>query len=371
MRCRGETGALTAILRFVEADSKAPGRGDQLASAVVRGLGLLPERVQRLAGGRPIQIDGQRLDPEVQLVLRLTKLSPRPSFDTLPVAEAREEIRREATAFAGPRIPVASETELTVSGADGPLRARLYVPNGAPPRSPLLVYFHGGGWVVGDLDTHDQTCRFLAREASLRVLAVAYRRAPEHPFPAPVEDALAAFRSAVQQASSLGADSARVAVGGDSAGGNLAAAVAQLAVADGGPVPAFQLLIYPVTDLSRKRRSYELFGDGFFLTERQMDWYRHHYLPGPSSAADPRASPLLREDLAGLPPAHVAIAGFDVLRDEVEEYVRRLDAAGVPVTVSRHNGLIHGFCNAVAVGRACPRAMLDVASSLRRYDRWS
>jgi acetyl esterase len=219
--------------------------------------------------------------------------------------------------------------------------------------------------VVGDLDTHDQTCRFIAREASVRVLALDYRRAPEHPFPAAVDDTVAAVRFAADQSELLGADPGRVAVGGDSAGANLAAAASRLLARGAGPVPVFQLLIYPVTDLSHKRRSYELFRDGFFLTESHMDWYRDHYLASPGAALDPRASPLLAEDLDGLPPAHVAVAGFDVLRDEGEEYASRLRAAGVPVTVGRHSGLIHGFANTVGVGRASRSAMAEAVAALR------
>jgi acetyl esterase len=198
----------------------------------------------------------------------------------------------------------------------------------------------------------------------VRVLAVDYRRAPEHPFPAPLDDAVSAVRFALDRAQSLGADPARIAVGGDSAGGNLAAAAVRLLAGDGAQ-PAFQLLIYPVTDLSRKRRSYQLFRDGFLLTESQMDWYRDHYLAAAEEALDPRASPLLAADLSGLPPAHVALAGFDVLRDEGEEYAERLRQAGVPVTVSRHTGLLHGFVNMVGLGRAGRGAMLEVAASLR------
>ena len=166
------------------------------------------------------------------------------------------------------------------------MRARLYVPDGLPSPAPLLVYLHGGGWVVGDLDTHDQPCRFLAREAGVRVLSVDYRLAPEHPFPAAARGLPSRRpRSAIEEAERFGADPARVAVGGDSAGGNLAAAAARLLALEAGPLPAFQLLIYPVTDLSRKRESYRLFTDGFFLTERQMDWYRDHYLPDEAAAA--------------------------------------------------------------------------------------
>jgi acetyl esterase len=340
--------------------------GARLEAGITRGLSELPARAQRLLGGpRPVRIDGQVLDPEVQLLLRLMRIARRPEFETLPLPEARQEIRREAASVAGRPLPVARVEATTIPGPAGTLMARLYVPWGAPAAGPLLVYLHGGGWVVGDLDTHDIPCRFLAREAGVRVLAVDYRRAPEHPFPAAVHDAVAAVRFAIAEAERLGADPARVAVGGDSAGGNLSAAAARLLAQGDGPAPAFQLLIYPVTDLSRKRRSYELFRDGFFLTERQMDWYRGHYLPDADAALDPRASPLLADDLTGLPPAHVAVAGFDVLRDEGIEYAGRLLAADVDVSLGRHTGLIHGFANAVAIGRSSRAAMLDAAAALK------
>ena len=339
---------------------------DRVEGIVVRGLGTLPARAQLLlAGGRPVRIDGQELEPEVQLLLRMRGLARRPPIETLSVPQAREQSRREAASIAGAPLPVARVEEIAVPGAAGMLGARLYVPAGLPSPAPMLVYLHGGGWVVGDLDTHDQPCRFLAREAGVLVLSIDYRRAPEHKFPAPVEDCLAALRFAIDEAESLGADPARVAVGGDSAGGNLAAAVTRLCAIEGGPAPALQLLIYPVTDLSRKRESYRLFRDGFFLTESHMDWYRAHYLPDEAAARDPRASPMLASDLAGLPPAHVVTAGFDPLRDEGEDYAGSLRDAGVSVRLTRERGLIHGFVNATTAGRAPRRAMLEIASALR------
>ena len=293
---------------------------DRLEPLLVRGLGKLPPRAQLLAaGGRPIRIDGQQLEPEVQLTLTLLKLSGRASFEERPVAEARAEIRREAALYSGAPIPIGAVEEVEVPGGDGRLRARLYVPDGLPSPAPLLVYLHGGGWVVGDLDTHDQPCRFLANEAQVRVLAVDYRLAPEHPFPAGLEDAVAVVRHAIEEAARFDADPARVAVGGDSAGGNLAAAATRLLALEAGPAPASSC------DLPRHRpyaqaRASEMFADGFFLTARQMDWYREHYLPDEDAAADPRVSPVLASNLAGLPPAHVVTAGFDVLRDEGEDY---------------------------------------------------
>ena len=267
--------------------------------------------------------------------------------------------------FGGRPIRVAQVGALRLPGAEGTLPARLYIPRGARGGGPLLVYFHGGGWVVGDLDTHSQTCRFLASVAGVRVLSVAYRRAPEHRFPAAVQDALAAFRWAVAEAPAFGADPARVGVAGDSAGGNLSAAVSLLAAGDGGVAPQLQALIYPVCDLSRKRRSYELFGDGFFLTEAQMDWYRDHYLASAGDARDPRVSPLLAEDLSRVAPAYVCVANFDPLRDEGVAYAERLRAAGVPVTLRVHEGLVHGFANAVLMSRSARAAMRELAMAVR------
>lgn len=338
---------------------------ERLESTVLHGLAALPPRVQRLLAGAPVSIDGQQLHPEMQLLLKLLERFPRPSFETLPVDEAREEIAREARLARHRPLPVDRVERLRIPTAHGAMRARLYAQRPPPEAPPLLVYLHGGGWVLCDLDTHDDLCRFLAREAGVVVLSVDYRRAPENPFPAALEDALSAFQFAIENAAGMGADPGAVAVGGDSAGGNLAAALSQLARAGGGPMPAFQLLLYPVTDLSAKRRSYSLFRDGFFLTERQMDWYRDHYLPDSGAALDPRASPLLADDLSGLPPAYIATAGFDPLRDEGEEYARRLREVGVAVGLRRHSGLVHGFANMATIGRASVPAMRETAGALR------
>jgi acetyl esterase len=345
--------------------SDRPSPLERLASAAVRVLGALPPAAQRRLGGRPIEIDGARLEPEVQLYLRLLALDPRPPLEALSVVEARRRTLEEARVFGGRPVRMARVGDLRLRGAEGRLPARFYEPRTAQEGGPMLVYFHGGGWVVGDLDTHDQACRFVAAAAGVRVLSVAYRRAPEHPFPAAVQDALAAFRWAVTEAAALGADAARVGVAGDSAGGNLAAAVSLLAAADGGVTPRIQVLIYPVCDLSRKHRSYELFADGFFLTEAQMDWYRGHYLASADQAGDPRCSPLLAEDLSSVPPAYVCVANFDPLHDEGIAYAGRLQAAGVPVTLRVHQGLVHGFANAPLMSRSARFAMLELAAAVR------
>jgi acetyl esterase len=338
---------------------------DRLGGSIARSLCSLPRPLERVLAGRSVEIDGQTLDPEMQLLLRLVALQPERDLWTTSVPDARAALVRQAQTLEGPKVPVARVERLSVPGPEGPLDARLYLPEHGQTPLPLLVYLHGGGWVRGNLDSHDNVCRFLAREAGVLVLSVDYRLAPEHPFPAAVDDAFAAFRFACANAGELGADPNAIAVGGDSAGGNLTLVTAQLAVADGGPVPAFLLAFYPATDFSVKRRSYELFHDGFLLTESATDWYRMQYLPDESAASDPRASPLLADEVSGLPPAYIATAGFDVLRDEGEAYAARLKEAGVPVALRRHRGLIHAFANMTAVGRSSSAAMMEAAGALR------
>lgn len=335
---------------------------ERAATALFRLAGALPVGLQRLAAGKPVQIDNQHLHPETQLILRLLDKLSGPTFDKLPLAQGRAQTDAEAGIFGGPPIPMAEVRELVL---DGQVPTRFYRPYGLTAPAPLLVYFHGGGFVVGSTDSCDSVCRFLAQHSEVAVLSVNYRLAPEHKFPAAIEDGVAAFRHAVKHAGELGADPSRISVSGDSAGGNLAAVVSQVTVAEGGPAPAFQLLFFPWTDMSAKHRSYTLFPEGFFLTEAQMDWYRTHYLPDEHAALDPRASPLLAEDLTGLPPAYVAVAGFDVLRDEGIRYAERLREAGVPTALRVHRGLIHAFVNATGVGRAASAAMFEAAGALR------
>ncbi len=328
-------------------------------------LARLPNRVARLLAGAPVRIDGQQLDVHVQLGLRLSASSRTGLFEGGPVAKERIRTRADARLVAGRTIELANVEDVDIGGAEGTIGGRLYVPAVAGTAAPMIVYFHGGGHVIGDLDTHDQPCRFLARETGAVVLAVDYRLAPEHPFPAAVDDSLAAFRWAHREAKRLGADPQRIAVAGDSAGGNLATVVALLAKRDGGPAPAFQALLYPVADHSAKYRSAELFGEGFFLTERQMDWFRDHYFANADDRLDPRGSPLLAEDLSGLAPALVVTAGFDPLRDEGEAYAERLERAGVTTILRRESDLIHGFVNAAGLGGRPAEALGAIAADLR------
>lgn len=336
---------------------------ERIEAAAARVLAALPKQAARLLAGRPIVIEGQTLDPHVQLALRLENMTGQ--FKPAPVEEVRELRRRDARAFAGPRIEVARVSDLQIPGPAGPIGARVYVADVLADPAPLIVYYHGGGHVICDLDTHDQPCRFLAKEIPALVLSIDYRLGPEHPFPAAVEDSLAAFEWAHAEAGGLGADPERIAVAGDSAGANLAAVVAQQTAANGGPTPVFQALVYPVIDYSRKRPSYQTYAERFFLTRTEMDWFRDHYFASAEDRTDPRASPILAADLSGLAPAHVVTAGFDPLRDEGEDYAAALREAGVAVSLRRESDLVHGFVNAAGLGGRSREALAAVAMEIR------
>ena len=340
--------------------------GQRAQNLFVRLLAALPPRLQvRLSGKPAVQLDGDTLLPEVQLSLALLERRGEPPLETLPPAQARLMRRHLAAVFSGRPVPVGRVRDLQLD-TPVPLPARHYAPAERGGPHPLLVFYHGGGFTYGDLDTHDGVCRLLCRHAGVHVLAVDYRLAPEHPFPAAVEDAREALRWAHANAERLGADPQRVGVGGDSAGGNLSAVVSQLATHDGGPTPAIQLLIYPATDFTSRHPSRELFAEGFLLTDSEMDWFEDNYLGGEQAqASDPRASPLLAEDLSGLPPALVITAAFDPLRDEGEAYAEALRAAGTRAILRRFPGFIHAFISAAGVSRASRDAVVEIAGATR------
>ena len=247
-------------------------------------------------------------------------------------------------------------------------------PNAASPwpidgdGQPLLVFYHGGGQVIGDLETHDDLCRQICREGGLHVLSVDYRLAPEHKAPAGSDDAYAAFQWALDHAGELGADPGQVVVGGDSAGGSLAALVSLRARNEGTRLPALQLLFYPVTNYSDETRSQTLFAEGFFLTKQNLHWCRQQFLDGTRvDAADPRVSPLLADDFSGLPPALLLTAGFDPLRDEGRQYAAALREAGVTVDYREFGSLVHGFANFFPLGGGSATAMAETISALRAH----
>lgn len=344
------------------------GFAEKIEPAVFRALMGLPRPVLRALAGRPVVVDGQVLDVETQWMLRLQRLMREPAAETLPMDQARTAILRQAT-LAGGKQPIGLVRDLKVPGAEGEIPARLYVPRGqvaSPRNSPLLFFVHGGGMMYGDLDSHDALCRFLAERADVRVLSIDYRLAPEHRFPAAVEDCWASFQWVSEYAEQLGADPERIAVGGDSAGGYLSAVTAIRAAEAGLPL-RFQLLIYPVTNMAERSDSRRIFGEGFFLTTAFMDLAETSYLHEHHDRRDPNVSVYFHEKFPpDLAPAFVATAGFDPLRDEGEAYARLLAEHGCQVELKRYPGFIHGFANIVGVGRANRAAVAEMAVRLRR-----
>lgn len=285
------------------------------------------------------------LHPQARKLLQLIEDKGIPPTHTLSPAEARA-LYRERRTFTQPQPPeVQSVRDLAAQGPAGPIPLRMYRPLGSSPSGalPVLVYYHGGGWVIGDLDTHDTLCRELANGAGCAVVAVDYRMGPEHRFPAAVEDAVAALRWVSHNTHDLAVDGSSIAVGGDSAGGNLAAVAAIAARDDGGPALRFQLLVYPATDMRRTAASHVTNGQGYLLTSDTIRYFHDHYIADPAHDLDWRASPLLHPDLAGLPPALVLTAGYDPLRDEGLQYAQRLTDSGVTAALVCFERQIHGF----------------------------
>jgi acetyl esterase len=301
--------------------------------------------------------------PELRSLLDQQATSGRPPLHHQSVEQARAFHVADAAALNGPPAPVAAVADRRVPGPAGELPVRVYTPEGEPP-FPIVVFFHGGGWVVGTLDTYDPLCRALAAATPAVVVSVDYRLAPEHRWPAAVEDAYAATEWASRNAAALGGVQHRLAVAGDSAGGNLAAVVALGARDRGGPAIAFQLLVYPALDAAGDTASWREYADGYHLTADGMRWYWDHYLGGADGAA-PDASPLRAAFVGGLPPALVIGAEYDILRDEGEAYAARLAEAGVDASASRHAGVVHGFVRWRAVTGAAGDALQEAATALR------
>ena len=338
---------------------------EQIQNTVARFLVGLPDPVVGLLAGKPDTREGQTLDPQLQLMLRLLGVAGVPRPERMAPERSREFFRSNASLLAHGLPRLERILDRNVPGPRGDIPVRIYVPRTGKSPHPVVVYYHGGGWVVGDIQTHHAVTAALADRAGCIVVSVDYRCAPEHRFPAAAEDAIAAFGWVAANAASFGGDPSRLAVGGDSAGGNLSAVVAQQTRIAGTRMPDFQLLLYPVTDLSRSFPSHEMFAEGYYLTLPLMRWFADHYLGDAGKARDPMASPLLQADLSGLPPAFLATAGWDVLRDEGRAYAERLLEAGVAVEYRNYDRLIHGYFSMGGVVREASRAFDDAVAALR------
>jgi acetyl esterase len=307
------------------------------------------------------------LDPQIEYVLGLVAKSPYPEFHTLAPARAREIFEDTAAALNIRPEDVHRSEDRLIEGAGGDIPIRIYTPHepAEGEKPPILVFYHGGGFVIGSLDSYDSLCRALANRAACIVVSVDYRLAPEHKFPAAVDDALEAYQWIADHASELDGDVARMAIAGDSAGGNVAAVTA-IGIRDEGDIaPLLQILIYPVTDGTPETPSHHEFAEGRLLTRGNILWFYGHYMTNPEDAKNPRFAPLLAEDLTGLAPALVIVAGHDPLRDEGIAYAERLRQAGVVVELSNYEGMVHGFlsfADAVDQGKA---AIEQVAAALR------
>ncbi|MDT7807753.1 MAG: acetyl esterase [Acidobacteriota bacterium] len=356
-------------------------RAEQLQGLAARKLGRLPAWLQLvLSGRRRLSIGGKQLDPCLQLMLSISRRRNSYGLCEPDHVTARARFRSEVLVFEGPKTPVGDVRDFEIKGATGPLRARLYTPetNAPASRRRLLLFLHGGGFVIGDLDTHDEACRLLCKHADTLVLSIEYRLAPEHPYPAPLDDALAAFTWAQEHPAELEADPARISVGGDSAGGNLSAVVTQARTREGQP-PSAQLLIYPATDGSEESRSFEsrrLFGEGLLITNADYETFGRHYTDASGVEHDNvRVSPLRANDLSGLPPALVVTAGFDLLHDEGEAYYAAMKAAAAAEVGAEEaerrfvllpfDELAHGFINMLGVCPSARKAMVEIALAWR------
>ena len=307
------------------------------------------------------------LHPQVAALLERAAKAGLPPYWQVPAAVARR-LYRDARGPLSPEPPAVESSQLLlVPGKAGPIPVRAYRPKGSSKEEvlPALLYYHGGGWVIGDLDTHDVVCRTLANGARCAVFSVEYRKAPESPFPAAVEDCFSALSFVFKNADSLKISPTQIATGGDSAGGNLATVIALMARDAGGPPVAFQLLIYPGTDQRMGHPSIDRNGDGYLLTKKTMEYFRGHYLPNKADYTDWRASPFLAKRLAGLPPAYVITCGYDPLLDEGRAYFERLKKEGVAAEYREYPDMVHGFITMGRVLDTANAALADCARALR------
>jgi acetyl esterase len=304
------------------------------------------------------------LHPQAKAFLDMLASAGAPPLEQLPLSEARA-VTPERINAGFPEEPMAELQNRTVPGPAGPIPVRVYRPV-KNENLPVLIFFHGGGFVIGNLETHDRLCRAFANAAGCAVISVDYRLAPENKYPAAVDDAYAVTKYVAEHAAEFGIDPNRIAVGGDSAGANLATVMCLLSRDRGGPRLKFQLLIYPFVDQFDQSPSMQEFAEGYFLSRAGMDWFRESYLPSREAGMEPSASPMYAKELRGLPPAMVVTAECDPLRDQGEAYARKLQDAGVPVELKRYEGMIHVFMQFAAVLDTAKVAKNDIALALRK-----
>ena len=336
-----------------------------LQSAIVRTILKLPSGwLVKMSGGKPVEIGGRTLDPHFQFLAH--GAARQPAMSSLTAQEGRAASAAGLAMFAAKPEPGISWEDFAIDGPEQEIPVRLYRPATQDPGAPMMVYFHFGGGVIGDLETCHAFCTMIASTAGCPVLSVDYRLAPEHKWPAGLEDCEAAYDWALKHAGEYGAPSGEAAIGGDSMGGNFAAIIAQEARRQGWPAPRLQLLIYPAIDVSQPSPSHETYGQTYPLSSETMDWFMDHYLPGDADRADKRISPGQEMDLSDLPAAIIVTAGFDPLVDEGAAYAKRLQAAGVPTVYKCHDSLAHGFTAFTAVSPVADAACREIAGLVAR-----
>ncbi|MET8427916.1 alpha/beta hydrolase [Nocardia sp. NPDC004860] len=336
---------------------------EKLGAAFFRGLGKLPPRIQRgLAGGGIVEFRDRQLDPGIQLLLRI--VNTQQPVDELALPVGRQKFRKMGRMLSGAPVPVDAVHDVSIPGLAGDIPGRLYLPTQPAEPSSLLLFAHGGGFGIGDLDGYDNVCRILAEHSGSRVLSIDYRLAPEHRFPAGYDDCVATYRYLLDHAADFGVEPSRIAVGGESAGANLMTSVCREARDRGWQQPAFQVLFVPPPDLTVVGHTAPELDDGYMLTTALMKWFLARYADE-SEWRDVRCSPRFADDLSGLAPAYIATAGFDPVCESGEEYVEQLRAAGVTVAHRRHPGLAHPFVLMAGYSRVARDALVEAAGALR------
>lgn len=334
-------------------------------------LKLPPNWLVRLSGGKPVEIGGRTMDPHFQFLSHGAKNQP--PMSSLSAEDGQAASKAGLAMFQAPREPGVETEDVSIKSPEGHfIRARLYKPADQDASAPMMAYFHMGGGVIGDLETCDAFCSILAAVVKAPIVSVDYRLAPEHPFPAGLNDCICAYEWALKNAERYGAPAGQASIGGDSMGGNFSAIIAQEMRRDAKPAPSLQLLLYPATDIGAATPSRTTYGETYPLSTETMDWFMGHYIPDGVDVNDVRISPAQETDLTGLPPAIVCTAGFDPLVDEGEVYAKRLDEAGVDVQFKCFDSLAHGFTAFTAVSPAADAACHQIARMVRAaYTRLS